>query len=265
MTIEWNSHDYSRQSTLQKTLAAENLARLELRGTERILDVGCGDGETTAAISRRVPDGSVLGIDPSSDMIAFAGKNHAGPNLRFEIGDARRLPFHDEFDLVVSFYALHWVSEQDAALRAIRAALKPGGRTLLQFVPEGERPSIEDVIEETRKSSRWASYFEGFTKPYAHFTAEEYRALAEAAGLNVIRIDVEDRSWDFGSRDAFADFCRATFVAWTRCLPEEKWPAFINDALDRYLSTIGASPDEAGVFRFYQMVVGAVTLLSPTR
>lgn len=254
MTVEWDSHDYSRQSSLQKTLAGENLARLEFCGTERILDVGCGDGKTTAAIARRVPQGSVLGVDPSSDMIAFAGKNFSDPNLRFEIGDARRLPYRDDFDLVVSFYALHWVPEQDAALRSIRSALKTGGRTLLQFVADGERPSIEDVIEETRKLPRWAGYFAGFSKPYAHFSAAQYRALAESAGLLVERIEVEDRDWDFGSREAFADFCRATFVAWARLLPDEERMAFINDALDRYLAAIAASPRDAGVFRFYQMV-----------
>lgn len=251
MAIEWDAHNYSRQSTLQKTLAEENLSRLVLQGTKRVLDVGCGDGQTTAAIARRLPAGSVVGVDPSSDMIAFASSNFTLPNLRFEVGDARTLAFEDEFDLVVSFYALHWVPEQDAALRSIRTTLRSNGTTLLQFVPEGESPSIEDVLEVTRQSPRWAPYFSSFTKPYAHFAADQYRALAEGAGLRVVRLDVEERAWDFGSRQAFADFCRVTFVNWVRLVPEEQRNAFIADALDRYQSDAGA---KVGVFRFYQMV-----------
>ena len=148
---EWFAGDYNQQSSLQKAMAEEQLGRLTLQGAERILDVGCGDGKITAAIAARVPDGSVLGVDPSRDMIAFAS-SHFGPpahaNLRFDVVDVRRLPHRNEFDLVVSFNALHWVPEQGAALGSIRAAMKPGGQALLRFVSQGQRKCLEDVIEE---------------------------------------------------------------------------------------------------------------------
>src|SRR5215510_2475511 len=130
---EWHASDYHRQSGLQQALAEEQLGRLTLEGGERVLDVGCGDGKVTAEIAARVPRGSVLGIDPSRDMIAFASSRFGATtqaNLRFEVADARDLPYRDEFDLIVSFNALHWVPEQDAALGSMRAALGPGGRAL---------------------------------------------------------------------------------------------------------------------------------------
>src|SRR5262245_31320966 len=147
---EWHASDYHRQSNLQQAMAQEQLGRLTLDGGEQILDVGCGDGKITAEIAKRVPRGSVLGIDPSREMIAFASSRFGPPaqaNLRFEVADARRLPYRDEFDLVVSFNALHWVPEQGTALSSIRAALKPGGRALLRLVPSGRRESLEDVLE----------------------------------------------------------------------------------------------------------------------
>src|SRR5262245_10086076 len=177
---EWHASDYYRQSGLQQAMAEEQLGRLTLEGSERALDVGCGDGKITAEIAARLPRGSALGVDPSRDMIAFASARFGPPaqaNLRFEVADARRLPYRDEFDLVVSFNALHWVPEQDAALGSIRAALKPGGRALLRLVPEGQRKCLEDVIEDVRQRARWADYFSGFQRPYVHFTPEEYRAL----------------------------------------------------------------------------------------
>ena len=48
------------------------IAQLKLKGDERILDIGCGDGKITAEISSLVPNGSVLGIDSEPDMIKFA-------------------------------------------------------------------------------------------------------------------------------------------------------------------------------------------------
>jgi trans-aconitate 2-methyltransferase len=86
-------------------------------------------------------------------MIAFASSHFgpmARPNLRFEIADARRLPFRDEFDLVVSLNALHWIREQDQALRSICSAMKSDGVAQLRLVPAGKRQSLENVIEETR-------------------------------------------------------------------------------------------------------------------
>src|SRR5262249_54133140 len=123
---EWNASEYAQRSGLQKAMAAEVLVLLELEGAERVLDIGCGDGKITAEIAARVPQGEVVGVDASRDMIAFAS-SHFGPtvrpNLRFEVADARVLPFRNEFNRVVSFNALHWIPEQDKALRSIRSAM----------------------------------------------------------------------------------------------------------------------------------------------
>jgi trans-aconitate 2-methyltransferase len=119
---EWDASGYARISELQQAMAKEVLALLDLKGSERVLDVGCGSGKVTAEIASRVPEGSVVGVDSSADMIASARHQFgpdARPNLRFEVADARQLPFRHEFDLVVSFNALHWVPEQVQALRSI--------------------------------------------------------------------------------------------------------------------------------------------------
>ncbi len=253
---EWNAVEYTRRSGLQMAMAKEVLALLDLAGSERVLDAGCGDGRTTAEIAARVPQGMVVGVDPSHDMIDFAS-SHFGPavlpNLRFEVGDARRLPFHQEFDLVVSFNALHWIPQQEEALRSIHAALKPSGAAQLRLVPRGERKSIENVIEETRLSSRWSHFFEGFHDPYLHLTPEQYAELAERNGFRVERVHTAAKAWDFETRAAFQAFSSATMVEWTRLLPEDDKTAFITDVLDRYGPVAADKPGEENTFKFYQM------------
>jgi trans-aconitate 2-methyltransferase len=255
---EWNAAEYSRRSGLQQAMAEEVLTLLDVEGSERVLDVGCGDGKITAAIAARVPRGAVVGVDASQDMIAFAS-THFGPtmrpNLRFQVADARFLPFRNEFNRVVSFNALHWIPEQDEALRSIRAAMTPDGQALLRLVPKGERKSLEDVAEETRRSARWIGYFREFQDPYLHLTPEQYAAAAERNGLRVLRTHTEAKAWDFKSRSAFFDFSSVGFVEWTRRLPEAERPAFINDVLDHYRPVAADRPGEENIFKFYQMDV----------
>jgi trans-aconitate 2-methyltransferase len=251
---EWNASEYDRLSALQAAMAEEVLGLLVLRGDERVLDVGCGNGKTTAEIAVRVPNGSVVGVDASAKMIEFA-KTSSGalPNLRFQVADARYLPFHGEFDLVVSFNALHWIPDQALPLDAIRAAMRPHGRAQLRLVPKGERKSLEDVIDETRRSSRWSGYFASFHDPYLHLTAEAYGELAEQHGLKVLAIHTEAKAWDFQSRAAFVAFGSVTFVEWTQYLPEEMRLDFVTDVLDRYQHVAAGALGEENFFRFYQM------------
>ena len=249
---EWDASDYARISGLQKVMADEVLGLLELKGSERVLDVGCGDEKITAEIAARLPQGAVVGVDPSVEMISYA-QSHWGTNqgsrMRFEVADARRLPFQDEFDLVISFNALHWIPEQEQALASIHSAMKPGGTAQLRFVPDGPRLSLEDVLRETRQSPRWVPYFQGFHRPYLHLAPEKYGELAEKSGLKVQSVHVSDKSWEFHSHSAFFAFAEVTFVEWTHLLTEADKAAFTNDVFGRYAVVAG----EENTFKFYQM------------
>ena len=253
---EWNASEYDRLSALQAAMAEEALSLLDLRGTEAVLDIGCGQGKVTREIAARVPLGRVVGVDASEKMVAFAREREAPsphPNLEFVVADARHLNFHKEFDLVVSFNALHWIPEQALALESIHAAIRPSGLVQLRLVPTAEHQRLEDIIEETRLSPRWVQYFDGFHDPYLHLTPAQYAALAERHGFQLLRTHTSARSWDFRSRAAFEAFGSVTFVEWTQHLPEGARSGFINDVLDRYQKIACTRPGEEHFFRFDQM------------
>jgi len=252
---EWNAAGYARISGLQQQMAAEALAPLTLIGTERVLDIGCGQGKVTAEIAARVPHGRVVGVDQSHDMIDFARAHFDAANLRFEVGDARALTFNAEFDCVVSFNALHWVPDQDAALQSIRRALSPNGRALLRLVPMGERKSLETVVEETRAAPRWRAAFAGFTDPYLRLTPDQYRSAAQRNGFRVLQLDCTTNEWDFGTHEAFFAFCAVGLIAWTSRLAQDQRAAFVDDVMTRYGDEAPATSPSRNVFRFYQMDV----------
>lgn len=251
---DWNGAEYSALSDLQRAMAADAIAGLALAGTNRVLDIGCGDGFLTSAIADLVPDGPasiVVGMDPSPGMIASARSmpvtGRSGPH--FVRADARQLPFAEQFDVVVSFNALHWVPEQQHALAQIAAVLRPEGRALIQVVCAGQRPSVEMVAMELTRSNRWASRFAGFRPPFVHVDAAHYEELVTAAGLALERLLVTEQHWDFGSRGQFESWCAVGTTAWTDRLDPDEGKRFVSDLVRAYESVSG----EPGLFLFTQM------------
>jgi len=167
----------------------------------------------------------------------------------FHLGEVTSLAFDADFDVVTSFNALHWVRDQPAAYRCIAAALKPGGRALVTFVCAGPRPSVEDVAMDVTRDARWATAFHGFTAPYVHPQPEAFLVTVTAAGFEVLEHAVADQSWDFRSRDAFAQWCAVGFGDWTARLAPETAQEFVDDVVDRYAAVTG----RAGLFGFYQL------------
>jgi trans-aconitate 2-methyltransferase len=248
---DWDGAAYGDVSDLQRTMAAESLSLVTLVGNERVLDVGCGDGYVTAQIAHLLPHGSIVGIDPSPRMISAARGRTAPPNphLRFETGDVTTMSFDAEFDVVVSFNALHWVRDQAAAFRRIAAALRPSGRALVVFVCSGPQRSIEQVGMAMSGDPRWSAAFDRFAEPFEHPDPAAFDAIVEAAGLRVVEREVVDRTWDFGSREAFARWCRVGFADWTARLPRHDRDDFIAAVVNEYEQVVG----DAGRVAFMQL------------
>ena len=101
---------------------------------ERVLDVGCGCGQTSLQLAERVgSEGSVFGVDVSSPMLERARARAAGrPNLRFTNADAQTHAFRERFDLAFSRFGVMFFADPVAAFANLHRALRPGGR--LAFV-----------------------------------------------------------------------------------------------------------------------------------
>src|SRR5262249_44953849 len=128
----------------------------------------------------------------------------------------------------------------------------PAGRAQLRLVTTGKRKSIEAVLEETRLSSKWSSYFTDFHDPYLRLTAGRYAEALEHNGFRVERIQTEAKAWDFGTRAAFLAFSSVTMIEWTCRLPDSAKLYFINEVLDRYASVAADHAGEENTFKFYQ-------------
>lgn len=245
----WDGAQYDRVNGLQRWVADRTLAEVVLRGDERVLDVGCGDGRITAEVAARLPHGSVLGIDPSPGMLELA-RTRAGGTLSFAPGSVETMTYDAEFDTVLSFNALHWVADQARALENVRRALVSDGTALLQLVCEGERPSVEDVALTVTRDPRWRGSFAAVPPPFHHTWPEHLAELAVRAGFAVDDLRVDDLSWDFGDAGALRAWCRAGFGDWLVHLPDEA-------EREAFLTAVGAAYAEVAgsdhVVRFLQL------------
>jgi trans-aconitate 2-methyltransferase len=259
----WDGERYAEVATLQHELGrrfADELSPGAGAGPgsaapdagERVLDAGCGDGVVTRMIAEQPWVGDVVGFDPSPLMIA-AAEAAGHPGISFEAGDVTTFSSPRTFDLAVSLNALHWVGDSAAALARLHGALRPGGRLVVQFVPDGERPSVEDVAQGVATSPGYARFFEGVGAPHVHRTPDEWRRLATDAGFAVQSAEVHDLAWDFGSAEAFRAWCTVGFTAWTEHLPADRVDPFVHEVAAAYAEVTGSEQ----LFRFLQLRLAA--------
>jgi trans-aconitate 2-methyltransferase len=234
----WNSKDYAAHSATQFRWAKETIAKLNLRGDESVLDIGCGDGKVTALIAARLPSGKVTGIDSSGDMIAFASKQYPRsqfPNLLFTRMDATKLAYSGQFDVAFSNAALHWVPDQLAVLRGVRKALKRPGRLLFQMGGRGNARDIIEILEELATMDRWRPYFRDFSFPYIFASPQEYDEWLRSAGLVPKRLELIPKDMTQDGRDGLVGWIRTTWMPITGRIPEDRRDRFISEIAEGYI------------------------------
>jgi SAM-dependent methyltransferase len=110
-----------------RRIAGEFVPWLGVPAGARWVDVGAGTGALTAAILERAAPASVIGVEPSSDFLGWAGQSLTDPRARWLVGDAAALPLEiGSVDVVVSGLVLNFVPDVPAALAEFRRVAVPG-------------------------------------------------------------------------------------------------------------------------------------------
>jgi trans-aconitate methyltransferase len=236
--VVWNPGDYAVNSASQYAWASELIARLNLRGHERILDVGCGDGKISAELARAIPHGNVLGIDASPDMIRFAQSTFPESqisNLRFEVLDARRIQLDREFDLVFSNAALHWVDDHQAFLRGAASCLRAGGRLVTSCGGKGNAQDVFLALRSEMRVQRWRDFFRNLERPYFFYSLADYQEWLPRFGFQSRKVHLADEQTAFANTEKFAGWIRTTWLPYTQRVPESAREDFVAAVIARYL------------------------------
>lgn len=259
----WDAHlvrSYVHNSELQRRWAWRFLAPhlRKIKGNEHVLDIGCGDGRITADISNFIPEGSIIGIDPSLPMLAWATKQYSSleyPNLSFYEGGFLEPRLDESFDLIFSNCALQHCSNQSLAFDHLAKLLKPGGLALIS-VPAFDNLPLKQSRKNVQSSSKWAAYWQK-SVPRKFLSIEEYSDLVHAAGLHLVRIEKIQTVDPFIDREELLNFLLGTF---TPAVPANLEREFFNEWIDEYLRLLPQALHENGVIevKFGRIEIEAV-------
>ena len=117
--MSWNSQQYLRFKTERTQPAIDLVNRINMDNPKRIIDIGCGPGNSTQVLASRYPNAYILGVDNSENMIETAKKNY--PGLDFKICDVsvELSQFDSDFDIVFSNACIQWIPDHKNLIKEL--------------------------------------------------------------------------------------------------------------------------------------------------
>ncbi|NLS14940.1 methyltransferase domain-containing protein [Rhizobium sp. P40RR-XXII] len=167
----------------------------DVRRRDRVLDIGCGAGQTTREAALAAMEGGAVGVDTSAEMLEIARQRCAEAGLRnvgFELGDAQSHNFPAAgFDLCISRFGAMFFADPPAAFANIAHAMRPGGRLAWMVWQNQERNEWSGAIRQALAPGSPIS--ENAGKPFSLGDPAMAKELLSAGGFTSIDfIEVEE-------------------------------------------------------------------------
>ena len=135
----WDDAQYLKFADQRTRAARELLLRVPLARAERVVDLGCGPGNSTALLFERWPSARLVGVDNSATMLVRARQDL--PAVEFIEADAASYRPSEPLDLVFANAVLHWLPEHERLLPELLALLQPAGVLAVQMPCNFDEPS----------------------------------------------------------------------------------------------------------------------------
>lgn len=223
---EWDATSYHQVANPHVDWGRTVLERLPLRGDETVIDAGCGTGRLTELLLERLPDGQVLAIDQSANMLEEA-KAHLTPSfgdqVSFRQADLAELDVDQAADAIFSTATFHWITDHRRLFQGLFRALKPGGWLVAQC---GGGPNIAQLNRQAQiemLGEPFAAHFGGWSGPWMFAGADDTALRLHDTGFVDIETHIIEAPVTLESESAFREFL-ATVVFGTHLkrLPTEK-------------------------------------------
>lgn len=186
----WNPDQYERFKAERSRPFFDLLDLVHPKAGMRVIDLGCGTGELTADLHRRLQAVETIGVERSEAMLVRAAA-HSGGGLRFELGDLSRWVPAFVPDLIFSNAALQWVGDHPALLARLTTSLAPNGQLAVQMPANHDYPS-HIVAREVADEEPFRSHLGSRPRRPFPLSAEEYATLLDGLGYRgqLVRLHV---------------------------------------------------------------------------
>lgn len=229
----WDPERYLRFEH-ERTLPSRDLvSRIELQAPRRIVDLGCGPGNSTAVLRARWPEAVCTGVDSSTEMLGRARRSD--PAVRWVEGDIRTWVLDGPTDLILSNAALQWVPDHSTVLPRLLRSLEPGGALAVQM-PANTNEPYQEAVARLRRRPPWSE-----VRGPAPFEVGSVPFYYDLLAPDAVRVDL----WD--TRYVHVLPGPEAVVEWTRGTGLQPWlVALRSDAeRERFLSEYRAEIDRS--------------------
>ena len=158
----WNAQQYLQFTDERTRPALDLLARIDIAAPGRVVDLGCGPGNSTAVLRERWPDAALDGLDSSPDMLMMARQSH--PGIDFVLGDIAAWSPAERYDVVLSNAALQWVGNHAELLPRLIAAVRPDGVLAVQM-PRNHDFATHALMRQVAAEGAWRERLAGARDP----------------------------------------------------------------------------------------------------
>ena len=217
---DWDAERYARNARFVAELGQPLVDLLDPQPHERILDLGCGDGHLTESLAALCAE--IHAVDAAPQQVAATQAR----GLSAAVADGHALAFEREFHAVFSNAALHWMTEPDRVIDGVWRALHPGGRFVAEMGGHGNVATIRTALVEglNRRGHDGAA-----AVPWYFPTPEEQRTRLEAAGFEVLSIELIDRPTPLPGD--MADWLATFAEPFTKRLSEADRAAYVEETV----------------------------------
>ncbi|HEX6163538.1 MAG TPA: class I SAM-dependent methyltransferase [Vicinamibacterales bacterium] len=206
---EWNAVAYHKVSGPQTSWGQKVLNRLHVNGDERAIDAGCGSGRLTGELMERLPNGRLIAIDRSWNMLMTARANLRpvfGSRVSFAQVSLPDLPFAGWADLVFSTATFHWVKDHAALFAGIFAALRAGGKLHAQCGGGPNLRRAHELAETIMHAAPFTGYFTDWPGPWEFANAEVTADRLARAGFVEIETSLEEAPTTLATEADYREF-----------------------------------------------------------
>ena len=230
--VDLNAIHYKKHSQLQQSLAHNLLKSYCFDPAAKVLDVGCGDGRITAQIACEIPEGKVVGVDASNNMVELGTASFPKtefPNLQFKLGKAEEISFPESFDNIVSFSCFHWVREPHKALTGLTKMLKKGGELLILTYPKESMyyEFLQEALQEYPEYADLSAYS-------TMLPIQEYKKILQDLDMEIVEFNSKNLIHSYKNKEAVKDFIRGWLTSFVP-LTEHLHEAYLDLAVEKSL------------------------------